>query len=215
MDKMDQLLAKWKEEVSAESDHFVEDGIICQEGWNAAERKILFILKETNGYNKSITKLINIAVTDRKDSALWKRPTFHNIGRWGFGLLNISTEAPPYKAANKERKNSLLSCAFINIKKTSGGRTAGKEVSSNAEKYASYLREQIEIISPDIIVFGGTYKIMKKHVLPEMEHEAHRIHKYKNTICINANHPACTKKRTTMYDQVIGSYANYIKDLSS
>jgi hypothetical protein len=202
---MEDLFNEWKALVLEESDHFVEDGIICQENWDSANRKILFILKETNDYKGSISRLINDAVTVRPKSKLWLRPTFHNIGRWAYGLLNQTDSVAPYKAANKERKNTLLSCAFINVKKTSGGRTAGKAVEESAIKYASFLRRQIEIISPDIIVFGGTYQIMKNHVLPEMGKVSYRVHKYKGMICINANHPACTKKRNYIYDQVVGS----------
>jgi len=104
----------------------------------------------------------------------------------------------------------LLSCAFINIKKTAGGRTAGKAVERSAEKYSDFLKKQIDILSPNIIVFGGTYKIMKDHVLPEMKKVSHRVHKFGDVVCINANHPACTKKRTFMYDQVLVNYSNYV-----
>jgi hypothetical protein len=212
MKDMDELFKEWRPLVLADSDHFVEDGIICHETWNSVNRRILFILKETNDYEGNISKLINDAVRVRPKSKLWLRPTFHNIGRWAYGLLNFPEDVNSYKEANKERKKSLLSCSFINIKKTSGTRTAGKGVELNAIKYASFLRRQIEILSPDIIVFGGTFQTMKDHVLPEMQKKSHRVHKFNNIICINANHPACTKKRILMYDQVVSNYANYIAE---
>ncbi|ORU94499.1 MAG: hypothetical protein A6F72_08830 [Cycloclasticus sp. symbiont of Poecilosclerida sp. N] len=81
----------------------------------------------------------------------------------------------------------------------------------HADKYAHFLREQISILNPDIIVFGGTYAIVKKHVIPELNHISERIHLYNDIICINANHPACTKKRTIMYDQVIRNYDRYLQ----
>ena len=210
MKEMEELFIEWKSLVLSEADHFVEDGIICHETWASVNSKILFILKETNDYEGNIAKLINEAVTIRPKSKLWLRPTFHNIGRWAYGLLNFPESVGSYKVAHKERKKSLLSCSFINLKKTSGGRTAGKSVELCAIKYASFLRKQIEIISPDIIVFGGTYQIVKDHVLPEMKKEAYRVHNFNNIVCINANHPACTKERTVMYDQVVVSYAHYI-----
>jgi len=207
---MDELFNEWKPLVLSDADHFVEDGIICQETWNSVNCKVLFILKETNDYKGNIAKLINESVTSRPKSKLWLRPTFHNIGRWAYGLLNFPESVNSYKAAHKERKKSLLSCSFINIKKTTGGRIAGKSVELSAIKYASFLRKQIEILSPDIIVFGGTYQTIKDHVLPELKKESHRVHKFNNAVCINANHPACTIKRTVMYDQVVSNYANYI-----
>lgn len=207
---MDELFKEWKTLIMSDAKHFVEDGVICHESWGEVDCKLLFILKETNDYEGNIANLINRAVTVKPKSKLWGRPTFHNIGRWAYGLLNFPKSIDSYEAANKERKKSLLPCSFINIKKTSGGRTAGKAVELNAIKFASFLRRQIEILSPDIIVFGGTYKIMKDHVLPEMKKVSHRIHKFNNVICINANHPACSKNRTLMYEQVVNNYANYI-----
>jgi hypothetical protein len=210
MNEMNNLLKEWKDFILLESDHFVEDGVISHEHWESTPHKILFILKETNGYEGNITPLINKAITLNPKSKLWARPTFHNIGRWAYGLQNLPESVENYNQAHKSRKSSLLSCAFINIKKTSGERTAGKEVEYHATKYASLIRKQIDILSPKIIVFGGTYQIMKNHVMPEMAKISPRIHQYKDTICINANHPACTLKRTTIYDQVVLNYSNYL-----
>lgn len=105
----------------------------------------------------------------------------------------------------------MLSCAFINVKKTSGGRTATDAVELNAKTYSGLLRRQIEILAPSIIVFGGTYKMMKEHVIPELTKVSSRIHRCGEAVCINANHPACTKKRSEMYDQVVGSYRQYLE----
>lgn len=215
MSQMNALFEEWKLLVAEESDHFVEDGIISESDWDAAGTKVLFILKETNDYEGNLSNLINTAVTIKPKSKLWARPTFHNVGRWAYGLLHNSDTAPPYNDSHKKRKESLLSCSFINLKKTSGGRTATKSVSEFANKYSVFLRRQIELIGPDVIVFGGTYKIAKDNVLPELEKVSHRVHKYNNIVCINANHPACTKKRKDMYDQVLVNYNNYLSSLKS
>ncbi len=210
MEEMSELFAVWRPRVMQESDHFVEDGIICPEKWKEASKKILFILKETNDYKKSMCNLINEACTTRPRSGMWGSPTFHNIGRWAYGLLSYPESIWAYKAANTNRKGSIPYCSFINVKKTTGGRTATSSVEKSAKEYSSFLRKQIEIIKPEIIVFGGTYQIMKDHVLPELQKVSTRIHAYHNIICINAFHPACTKKRSSMYEQVIMNYHSYI-----
>lgn len=209
MGDMEKLFAEWKTSIFEESDHFVEDGIICPEMWNQASKKILFILKETNDYTGSITKLISDACTTRPNSGLWDRPTFHNIGRLVYGLLNYPQSVSEYKTAHNNRKKSLLYCSFINLKKTTGGKSSTKAVSESAKKYSNFIRRQIEIISPEVIVFGGTYQIVKDNVIPELVNISPRIHQYGNIICINANHPACTKKRTLIYDQSILNYHKY------
>lgn len=214
MNEMEILFDEWRKEIIINESHFVEDGIVCPEIWNKAERKVLFILKETNNYKKNIAKLIHDVVTKKSKSGLWVGATFHNIGRWSYGLLNYKNDAPPYKIADKNRKNALLSCSFINIKKTTGGRTATQAVEEHAEKYAHFLRRQISILSPDVIVFGGTYDLVKKYVIPELTGVSPRIHKFGSIICINANHPACTIKRTVIYDQVISSFDDFVKSNS-
>lgn len=208
--EMKTLFEEWKQLVAVESDHFVEDGIISEVDWGLVGKKVLFILKETNNYKGNIAALINSAVTKHPKSKLWDRPTFHNVGRWAHGLINSSNGVPSYSESHIKRKESLLFCAFINLKKTSGARAATKAVPEFAHKYSAFIRQQINLIDPEIIVFGGTYEIVKEYVIPEMERISNRVHKYNKIICINANHPACTKSRKYMYEQVIVNYNNYL-----
>ena len=215
MRKINDLFNEWEKLVKEEgSDHFVPDGVISEEHWKQANRKILFILKETNNYRYNVAELINTVVTTKEKKPLWQRPTFHNIGRWAYGLLNYPESVNSYDLAHKHRKYSLLSCAFINVKKTTGTSVSKKkEIEASAEKYKYFLKEQIELLQPDVIVFGGTYKVIKTYVLPELSKVSYRIHKYKDIICINANHPACTKKRKELYKQVMDNYHKYMSQI--
>jgi hypothetical protein len=211
MSEMNELFSEWKKEVLSTSNHFVEDGIISQEHWNNADKKILLVLKETNDYEGNIVSLINKAINDNPKSKVWDRPTFHNAGRWVYGLLNTEKDVAPYKNAQRERKSALLSCALINVKKTTGGSRAKKSVEQHAKKYSHFIKRQIDIIQPDIIILGGTYKMIKDHVLPKMNKVDFRVHKYNNAICINANHPSYFKlKRKVIYNQVVLNYKNYL-----
>lgn len=45
MNKMEDLFDESKSLVLSESDHFVEDGVICKQSWKETELKALFILK--------------------------------------------------------------------------------------------------------------------------------------------------------------------------
>jgi len=109
MNKMGDLFHEWKPLVLSESDHFVEDGVICEQSWKKANQKVLFILKETNAHQGNIAKLINRAVNINPKSKLWLRPTFHNIGRWSYGLTKFVNQAPCYKEAHENRREALLS----------------------------------------------------------------------------------------------------------
>lgn len=128
-------------------------------------------LKEPNGYKGeygALNDLLRKAAEPNSNSKMWNRPTFHNVGRWTHGLPNYSDQVPAYDEANRACKTAVLACAYINIKKSSGGARATKKVEDHAAKYAEFLKRQVSIIDPDIVVCGGTYAMLKKHVYPSM-----------------------------------------------
>lgn len=189
---------------------YVVDGIISSESWYQSRVKVLFILKETNGYpGSNIAKLIRTAIVDDPKSKLWRRPTFHNIGRWAFGLQQAGEKSADFKEAHRNRKSALLASAFINLKKTTGGRRATVEVRQFAEIHRELLREQILLVTPNVVVMGGTYDIIKACVFPELKKVYHRVHLLHGVPFINAFHPACTKVRKALYEQVLDSCQNY------
>lgn len=191
---------------------YIVDGIISSESWYLSRVKVLFILKEANGYDGSnLAELIRKAIVEKPKSKLWCRPTFHNIGRWAFGLQQGGEKSADFKEAHRNRKSALLASAFINLKKTTGGRRATVEVRQFAETHRERLREQILAVTPDVVVMGGTYDIIKACVFPELEKVSHRVHLLHGVPFINAFHPACTKVRKALYEQVLDSYQNYRK----
>lgn len=207
------LFDEWRSHVALEAGHFVEDGIVCKESWSTAKRKVLFLLKEPNGYDGrhgSLNDLLRKAASPNSTSKMWDRPTFHNIGRWAYGLLNYSGQVPSYEEANRAYRTAVLECAYINIKKSSGGARATKKIEVHAAKYAEFLRCQVDIIGPDIVVCGGTYTILKEHVYPSMSKVSSRIHRVEDRIFINAFHPGCRTKREDVYDQVLSSFHQFM-----
>lgn len=205
------LFSRWRASNTDYQDHFVEDGIIDPAKWIQAGTQILFVLRETNGYRSSMAALIHKACTTHPSSKLWDRPTFHNVGRWAHGILN-STEksSTSFDVAHKNRKTALLACAFMNLKKTTGGARATLAVEHATLRDAIFLREQIELINPQIVVCGGTYRAIKQHLYPAIRRVAPRMHEVGGRLFINANHPSYLKKTAEMYDDVVGSYQRYL-----
>lgn len=204
------LFSRWRASSTDFEDHFVEDGIIDLARWGQASMRILFVLRETNGYRGSMTTLIHKACTTHPSSALWDRPTFHNVGRWAHGLLGATGAAlPDFGAAHENRKTTLPACAFINLKKTTGAARATKAVEQATARDAIFLREQIELINPQVVVCGGTYKTIKQHLYPAIRRVAPRVHEVGGRLFINTNHPSYLKKTSEMYDDVVGSYHRY------
>lgn len=212
-ESMEVLLAEWREHLVAEAGHFVGDGIVCEDGWRQAKRKVLFLLKEPNGYQGEkgpLNDLLRQAAQPKSSSKLWDRPTFHNLGRWAFGLINYSGHAPTYDEANRAYRTAVLGCAYINIKKSSGGARATKQVELHASKYGAFLRRQVDLIAPDIVVCGGTYRILKDHVYPSLSRVSSRVHRLDERIFINAFHPGCRTNRKAVYDQVLSSFQQFM-----
>lgn len=204
------LFSRWRASSTDFQDHFVEDGIIDLAKWVQAGTQILFILRETNGYRRSMAALIHKACTTHPSSGLWDRPTFHNVGRWAHGLLHATDATlPSFETAHKNRKTALLACAFINLKKTTGGARATEAVEHSTARDAIFLREQIELINPQVVVCGGTYKAIKQHLYPAIRKVGPRVHEVDGRLFINANHPSYLKKTTEMYEDVVGSYQRY------
>lgn len=210
---MDILLDEWRAHILTEADHFVGDGVVCQESWRTAKRKVLFLLKEPNGYKGEdgpLNVLLRKAAAPNSMSKMWDRPTFHNVGRWTYGLLNYSDHVPAYDDAHRACKTAVLDCAYINIKKSSGGARATRAVEEHAAQYAEFLRRQVAIINPDIVVCGGTYPMLKKHVYPSLSRVSSRIHAFDKRLFINAFHPACRTRREDVYGQVLSSFHQYV-----
>lgn len=209
IDCYDDLLDAWENQFPTDKWHFNRDGIISSEHWDNVDVKVLFILKETNKAKQNVVDAIRRALVT-KSSGWWRGKVLRRVGRWAYGLINYSGTVPSFKDAKAYGKDTTWNIAYINMRKTAGGsRTNKKSFDVHVKEYAPYIRRQIELINPDIIVLGGTFKVMRKHIFPELEHVSNRIHKHKDTIFINAYHPAAILKAEELYYQVLDSYHHY------
>lgn len=208
IDCLDTLLDAWEKTFDSDL-YFNRDGIISNEHWMDANVKILFVLKETNKAKQNLTTAIQIALRSEK-SGWWKGKVLRRVGRWAYGLAKYTGEVPSFENAKACGKEATWGVAYINMRKTAGGaRTEAKSFDIHVKKYAPYIRRQIELIKPDIVVLGGTFRYLKRHVFPEMRHICTRIHKQGDMIFINAFHPAAVVDACHIYNQVLSSYHNY------
>ena len=92
--------------------------------------------------------------------------------------------------------------AYINICKTpyEHGRNANDNLMEEAELWKEIVREQIALYKPEIILYGGTYNLLKNHQDFDIDHTyidhtpsdsiAHIYKDSKGTIIFNAYHPS-------------------------
>lgn len=208
IDCIDDLFIAWEAAIPGDR-HFNRDGVISKSNWDSCPAKVLFILKETNQAEQNIVNAINKAI-DNSSSGWWRGKVLRRVGRWAYGLQAYAGTVPSFKDTVLSEKYALRSIAYINIKKTTGGAiTNAKAFDAHAQKFAAFVRKQVDLIQPNIVVLCGTYKQVKRHVYPELRKVSERVHICKGVVFINAFHPAARKKGPMLYHQVLDSYHTY------
>lgn len=163
----------WKQREIHKGNFFITDGVIDSDKWNSSEFKILFLLKEAYSdapYSEGEWDLTNYLSKglDHIRGKMW--PT---ISQWSLGIRKLlETSEVPYfdenYKNNQEFNEAFLCCAVINLKKSSGYKSSNND---DLSKYVAsdwdLLSNQIDEISPNLIICGSTWPIIKSHVSHE------------------------------------------------
>ena len=147
------------------------DGPINIDKWNKSRYKILFVLKETRGYqNRPIFKLQeelkNVWLKFKKGET--ENPTYKNVA-WLAKSLQIAlekdriltkVEVENLDTTSKSLIEAIDYCAIINIKKYSNsspdGKSNDKDIRSEFCANRELLEWQTKTLSPNVIVAGST-----------------------------------------------------------
>ena len=143
---------------------FVKDGIVNPDKWVTQEIKPMFLLKEAYG-GKESWDLINdhILVKSKKQvDKTWKKVT-----QWTYGIMNTSVSSSPFFDENKIPKQFaneyLQSIAVVNVKKIAGASTSiWSELEEAVDNDKDFLKKEIELIEPTVIVCGYTMSLLEK-----------------------------------------------------
>jgi hypothetical protein len=165
-----ELFEQYKDVVEA------RDGIVNDEEWenlNSKIPKILFLLKETNGYDDDLRSFL-------KNGG--RVQTWGNIARWSFLIKKMiaKNEVPKFEDFQKRsnecaRKKHLSTACVVNLKKTAGtSTTKPNEFLDHFKnpKTIDLLKEQMKLYPQfDIIVCCGAivFEIFRNKVLEEKE----------------------------------------------
>lgn len=142
------LFEIWKNERGYQ--YFISDGIFDENEWNNQTYKILFVLKEANWKNGNVD-LCKYLLSE-KSSGYWK--TWNNVARWTKALLEQG-EYPRY-VSKSDKSFWLRKIAAINLKKVGGDAVAENQtIREYAETDKIYIKKQIEMYQPDIIICCG------------------------------------------------------------
>ncbi len=198
---------------------FATDGIIDEAMWSEQSTKVLFILKESYDNKKTTSNKYRhwdlreyikggictddcTSIKDGKCESCFRfTKTYSVVSSWAYGILHNGSSYNDFKKKSRQEKLEYLKkVAVINIKKADG---QTKSTANDLSKYidnADYrrlLKQQIDIIKPDVIICGGI-RLLDKLCLDE----------YK---IIESCHPAYPKKsHEAFFNEVISIYKNKI-----
>lgn len=163
-DQLNRLFDEWEKNVPEYKGKFVRDGIINEQLYQTTSLKILFIMKEPNDPKQE--------AWDFRD--WWKEKIkyafSYRIGEWSYGLLN---NFPPYDDiwTNPDSVHKAIQqIAIMNIKKSGGaGNSEYERMLDHLKLNFDYLEKQVQIISPDIIITGLTWKELRNGLFNEVK----------------------------------------------
>lgn len=135
--------------------HFQIDGIIDEEVFSDEKRKILFISNEANGNEYGAKER---AVSNCLDDYR----TYYEIGYDDWKGKMRERVCALYKIAagrgDISDSDAAIRFAFMDLNKRGGGASVkgGEHIVKYCEIYADFIRQEIEIINPDMVIWLGT-----------------------------------------------------------
>ena len=146
-ERLNALFAEWQEKRPEEADFMCLDGIVCEESYESTKPKLLFIAKEPNhpegpgfDFREWWCEEVKYAFSKR-------------LCEWAYGVWNGFPSLSEFDEA--EKLEIIRSIAFMNLKKVGGSSKADPQVIRGiTERDKDFLRRQIKIIDPDVIVGG-------------------------------------------------------------
>lgn len=189
------MFNSWKKLEHHQNRHFIEDGIINSDNWDDSTPKVLFLLKEAYGDITDLPKFIR--GLENLNKGTWRR-----CAEWAHIVL--SNQPMKYEEIiedERAKRDALLSCAVVNIKKSSGRSESDmNDIIRYAKADSKLLREQIDTLRPDLIISGGVFDCWKEiWTAPSINKQERRIWTVGKTLAFNFCHPASVYPEDFMY----------------
>lgn len=157
----EKLFQEWQQEKGY--DRFIRDGVFDEDLWAAQKPKITYVLKDADWPDGDGN--LRRSLIQEPHPRNWA--TWNNVARWTKALLE-GGEYPGY-ISKETRIMYLKKVSFLNLKKVGGGPTNDvKELWKAARNDAEFIRRQLLLYQPDIIICGGrntTAKFLEEEVL--------------------------------------------------
>ncbi len=184
-------------------------GIADEESYDE-DNGILVILKETNGWNdkdfQEKTTYIDFvydvikkgsSINDGREAA--ERVTmnmWYNLGRWITAIKEPDKEPKEIAEMHDEAIKALGAAAYTNVNKVRGYARSDKEFweIAKSEIAINTIKEEIKILNPKTIIFGGTLWIFENSYINELRQKGIKV--------LDMWHPAARKSNVEMIEEV-------------
>lgn len=142
--------------INITKEHFRRDGIIDNDIFQKEDRKILFISSEANDDEYSAkTTVFSSTIDDYRSYHIhrhddWKGKMRERLSE----IYKVISRKDRYSLANPD---AALHFSVMDINKRGGGALVGGDnhIENYCKLYASFIREEIEIINPDVVAMVG------------------------------------------------------------
>ena len=211
------------------------DGVVDEEKYFAKEKRLMFLLKETNGNDNNGDR--NDVLTDWKymewvyGQAVRREPlyrsVYRNISMWSrmFDVYTEEDRNPEISEfindcgliIDEKLCNSLLGVSIINLKKSWGNETTDW---NKMDKYLDdkqrrqILQYQINELKPTLVLCGGTFDFAKKifdNEVEEMSRDNIRYFVKDSSVFVSCYHPSKPGwSRQQSYNHMDKIFKNFI-----
>ncbi len=201
-EKQEKLFDEWK----AKYKYFSPDGIVDFYAYKNASLKITFILKETNekeddgGYD--LTEFLRDGAVG---GCIW-----NNVSRFSAGIILKKDFDTVESIDENDRKQYLSPISVINLKKTPGKATSNyAEIEKFAKDDREFIKKQVDLYDPEIIICGGTGNILIKNILDLDTSSWTYVSKYlrylvyDDKLIVDTYHPACRKSKKDLFENIV------------
>lgn len=213
--KLDSLFIRYENAMKNDGyNQFRKDGLLRRNGketeiWNNAKFRLCFLLKDPY-LNYDARDYFNVNGSFGFRLAMW----LYGINKYDENYVSMN-EA--YNKENREYAFQNEAIAIINIKKENGISTANNsQIKEHAKKYASLLKEQFDILKPNIVISGGniTFCSAKQFIFENEEYIELRtgILFYPNLkmVLFDNPHPSALFSNSRMYEELLDKFAFFM-----
>lgn len=210
---LEALFTRWREHWAANqvTDKFVPDGIGDEAAWNACPRKLLWVLREPNDTSPRSKEwdLRTFLRTPAWELTDQQRPGnyWQNIARCSYGVIYQPCSFD-LAEANFRTSGILRLISIMNIKKAPGrDRVVWPELKRYAERDAVFIREEVEIIDPQIIICAGTLGLFCDALGIPYGRDDERA-QWRHKVIVAWGHPAGRTSKRDYYHHIIRPACN-------